>query len=245
MSDVELDDYGAVDPLTGFHTFTGNDFTSFFFRKGKNACFKSLNSSSQFKVALAGLGSLWDLSDDIFDVLQNFIVSLYRVKNVNGNEKRHKIFSRKFRDENKTVNMNVLPPWEPAVRLHSERVNYIAATLKRVTINQLNFPNMALHGWNSDKSITWVIDIFPEKIEKMLLENRYSPNDVKGAHRESDVKKRQIYSASSIYEIKYSRMEQVKFVEDSLEGDHTPSNFFKGCLPQILLGPFLNTLSHI
>ena len=24
-----------------------------------------------------------------------------------------------------------------------------------------------------------------------------------------------------------------------------PSKFFKGCLPQILLGPFLNTLSHI
>ena len=30
---------------------------------------------------------------------------------------------------------------------------------------------------------------------------------------------------------KYSRMDQVKF--------------FKGCLPQVLLGPFLNTLSHI
>ena len=26
------------------------------------------------------------------------------------------------------------------------------------------------------------------------------------------------------------------------KADHTPSNFLKGCLPQILLGPFLNTL---
>ena len=33
------------------------------------------------------------------------------------------------------------------------------------------------------------------------------------------------------YESKYSRMEQVKF--------------FKGCLPQVLLGPFLNTLPHM
>ena len=32
------------------------------------------------------------------------------------------------------------------------------------------------------------------------------------------------------YGTKYSRMDQVKF--------------FKGCFPQILLGPFLNTLSH-
>ena len=35
----------------------------------------------------------------------------------------------------------------------------------------------------------------------------------------------------STYGTKYSRMDQVKF--------------FKGCLPQILLGPFLNILSHI
>ena len=45
-------------------------------------------------------------------------------------------------------------------------------------------------------------------------------------------------------------MDQVKFVEDSLkkfEGVWSayPFKFFKGCLPQILLGPFLNTLSQI
>ena len=34
-----------------------------------------------------------------------------------------------------------------------------------------------------------------------------------------------------LYETEYSRIDQV--------------NFFKGCLPQILLGPFLNTLSHM
>ena len=27
--------------------------------------------------------------------------------------------------------------------------------------------------------------------------------------------------------------------------DHATLKFFKGCLPQILLDPFLNTLSHI
>ena len=34
-------------------------------------------------------------------------------------------------------------------------------------------------------------------------------------------------------------MDQVKFVKD-----HIILNFLKGCLPQILLGPFLNTLSQ-
>ena len=52
---------------------------------------------------------------------------------------------------------------------------------------------------------------------------------------------------------RYSRMDQVKFVEDSLfeEGIMVSLNrpyhfkFFKGCLPQVLLGPFLNSLTHI
>ena len=34
-----------------------------------------------------------------------------------------------------------------------------------------------------------------------------------------------------LFGTKYSRMDQL--------------NFFKGCLPQITLGPFLNTLSHL
>ena len=40
---------------------------------------------------------------------------------------------------------------------------------------------------------------------------------------------------------KYSRMDQVKYVEVSLT---LLNQTFKGCLSQILHGPFLNTLSH-
>ena len=45
------------------------------------------------------------------------------------------------------------------------------------------------------------------------------------------------------YGLRYSRMDQVKFVEDSLRPCYF--KFFKGRLAQILLGPFLNTLTHI
>ena len=45
---------------------------------------------------------------------------------------------------------------------------------------------------------------------------------------------------------KYSRMNQVKFVEKSLViGRPYHLRFIKGCLPQILLGPFLNNLTQI
>ena len=58
-----------------------------------------------------------------------------------------------------------------------------------------------------------------------------------------------------LYETEYSRMNQVIFAEDSLKNWSDmvclsrpypyPLKFFKGCLPQILHGPFLNTLPHM
>ena len=53
---------------------------------------------------------------------------------------------------------------------------------------------------------------------------------------------------------RYSRIDPVKFVENSLLKNWTDMvclgrsyhfKYFKGCLPQILLGPFLNTLTQM
>ena len=72
------------------------------------------------------------------------------------------------------------------LRLHCERANYLAGIWKNATTSQSQFPYAVHHGWNSDKSILWVIEIFPEEIESILLDSRYNPNDVKDAHGESD-----------------------------------------------------------
>ena len=63
------------------------------------------------------------------------------------------------------------------------------------------------------------------------------------------------YTTVCLYETEYSRMNQVIFAEDSLKNWSDmvclsrpypyPLKFFKGCLPQILHGPFLNTLPHM
>ena len=56
------------------------------------------------------------------------------------------------------------------------------------------------------------------------------------------------------FDTKYSRVDQVNFVEDSLYKIWRDMiclsrpylfKFFKGCLPQILLGPLLNTFYHL
>ena len=48
-----------------------------------------------------------------------------------------------------------------------------------------------------------------------------------------------------VFGSRHSRMDQVKFVEDSLITYHNIISNFKGCLPQISLGPFWNTLTQL
>ena len=67
------------------------------------------------------------------------------MKNINVNEARQKLLSRTFKDEDKTVDMSVLPPCESVLCVHSEKVNYIAPTWKRTTISRHDFPNLVLH----------------------------------------------------------------------------------------------------
>ena len=73
LSSINLDD-DIIDSLIGFHAFTGNDFTSSFFRKSKQCCFSILNKSSVFKSTFSRLGSSLNISDEILDNLQQFVV---------------------------------------------------------------------------------------------------------------------------------------------------------------------------
>lgn len=105
---------------------------------------------------------------NIFDVLQRVLVRLHGIKNIHVNKARHKMFSRKLKDKDKTADMSVsvLQPCESILCLKNHKANYTAAISKQATISQSGCPNTLLHGWNIDKSITWVIGVFPEEFEK-------------------------------------------------------------------------------
>ena len=146
-----------------------------------------MKSNSRLKAAFTQLGTTWELSDDTFKELQSFVVRLNGIKEkMNVDEARYKMFSPKFENEEKTVDMSTLPPCESVLRLHCERANYLAAIWKRAIISQPRIPDIVHHGWNIDRTIRWVVDIFPKEVEMILLDNRYDPDDVNDAHGESD-----------------------------------------------------------
>ena len=138
-----------------FHAFTSNDFVSSSFRKGKSTCFNLMLKNPRYKMALVKAGESWDLDEETFNVLQEFVTEPYgigRAARVNG--ARYKIFLRKFANEEKTVNMSVLPPCESVLRLCCQRANYLAGIWKRSVSSQSSILSPVYHGWNPDKSLT-------------------------------------------------------------------------------------------
>ena len=181
-----LDDE-IINSLIGFHAFTGNDFVSSFFRKGKNTCFKLLQKHKCFRNAFSQLGSNWELSEETLDSLESFVVRLYGVtKAPNVNAARHKIFSTKFENEEKCVDMSLLPPYQSVLRLHCESTNFVAAVWKRSTESQPSIPDPVHFGWNSYRTITWMVDVFPDDIESILVDERYVPDANNDALCESE-----------------------------------------------------------
>ena len=87
-----------------------------------------------------------------------------------------------------------------------------------------------------------VIKMFPYSLYELRLQ-LYGRNILKWTYRHQIYQMHHVNFPLSIYETKYSRIDLVKFVEDSLQIIWS-SMVCISSLPQILLGPFLNTLSH-
>ena len=59
--------------VIGFHAFTGNDYISSFFRKGKPTCWKILEKDAKFVDAFCSLGLSLELDQEVFKVLEEFV----------------------------------------------------------------------------------------------------------------------------------------------------------------------------
>ncbi|KAJ8034404.1 hypothetical protein HOLleu_21226 [Holothuria leucospilota] len=63
--------------LFGLHAFSGNDYVSSFFGKGKITLWKNMLQRSEFIEMFAALGSRAHASDDLIQELENFVCVLY------------------------------------------------------------------------------------------------------------------------------------------------------------------------
>ena len=87
--------------MLGLYAFTGNNYFSSFFRKGQEErCWKLMQKYEEFEVSFTNLGSEPNLSEDLFESLEEYTALLYGVKSKSINEARWKIFEKKPSQQN-------------------------------------------------------------------------------------------------------------------------------------------------
>lgn len=169
LSDVDMSEDAKLS-LIGFHAFTGNDYISSFFRKGKAVCWKVAEKNPRFLHAFKALGLAWDLQAPIYEALEEYVCYLYGSKKRKVNEVRHQMFQRKYANENKIVDLASLPPCQSVLKLHTSRANFVSKLWKSAGDHQLQLPNLPVHSWTDRCEIVWMHKAFPENIEELLLE---------------------------------------------------------------------------
>ena len=109
LSSIDMEkDY--LDAFIGFHSFTGNDFVSSFFRRGKEKSWKFVEKARKFQLAFKLLGENWTLPDDVYAMLEEFVCQLYGHRSKSTDGIRYKIYKEKYTRENKITDMATLPP---------------------------------------------------------------------------------------------------------------------------------------
>ena len=172
--DIKID---LVDALIGFHVFTGNDYISSFLRKGKEKCWKLVEKTKKFQNAFSILGENWEVSNDLFIMLGEFVCQLYGYRSKSTDRVRFQIYDKKYTKENKVIDMAALPPCSSVLRLHILRSNMVASLWKRSTTASFTVPDISQHGWDLDGNIQWVEDVFPTDMEDTLLHEEYENLD--------------------------------------------------------------------
>ena len=110
--------------------YTGNDYASFFFRRGKQRCFDVLQKYPKFKQAFIELGTNWELSEYLISALEEFTCYIYGSRTKDIDNLRYKMFNKKYVKENKIIDMSLLPPCRSVLTLHIKRANFVAAMWK-------------------------------------------------------------------------------------------------------------------
>lgn len=158
--------------LIGFHAFSGNDYVSAFFRKGKKICWdKMVHKDKDFTKIFAQLGDTWNLSETQKSHIEKYVCHLYSTKKCNVNDARFKIFEKKHLKSKQLTDLSLLPPCQRTLYLHMERANYVAKIWKSADTAMLDLPSPTQHGWNEEGSIFWTDDMFPDNVGDYVATN--------------------------------------------------------------------------
>ena len=90
---------------------------------------------------------------------------MYSGKGTSVDKLRYNKFEAVYCKKNKIQDLSLLPPCLRSLLLHLKRSNYIARIWKSCFQAVIDFQGISNHGWNSDGTIKWTTEEFPDDVE--------------------------------------------------------------------------------
>lgn len=139
--------------LIGLHSFTGCDSVSCFAGEEKVIALKLLKNdpaNQEFKQ----LGQCWDVSNELFEKLEQFTCEMYAGNksrsNTIGTKRVNELLYQLFCAKRGEAESSRLPPCTDCLFLHTQRAYYQAVIWRRCLEAKPNIPNPSDHGWTEE-----------------------------------------------------------------------------------------------
>ena len=84
-----------------------------------------------------------------------------------------------------------------------KQANFVSKLWKSTRIAQLILPNIEEHGWNTDGSIAWILDPYPEDILDLLMNDENESED-RNVNEEESEEESEVESETSDDEEEYA-----------------------------------------
>ena len=131
----------------------------------------------RFEQVFSCLGTEWDLTESVFNRLEEFVCHLYGYRNEDVNQVRWMIFQQKHTKQNKVIHMAALPPCRQALKLHAGRSNYIARIWRLSLVNNTDAPSFMSHGRNDQGGIQLIGHAFPDDMSNIFFDPLFDENE--------------------------------------------------------------------
>ena len=138
-----------------------------------------MKQSIKFETAFHQIGSTWELSEELYQILEEYTCSLYGYRRNDINSLRSEMFTKKYSNENKAIDISVLPPCRSVLILHCKKTNYVAKIWKSLLEPIVDTPLLSENGWTIDTA-------FPDLVEDILLDGHSSDEFELDMYSDSD-----------------------------------------------------------
>ena len=122
----------------------------------------------------------------LLECLEKYVWKLYGFSDTSVNRVRFKTLEKKYKKDNKIVEISLLPPCCSTLRLHILRANTVAFLWRQSQNAITDVPDITTNGWINYDEIKWVEPVFPQEIEILVIDFSSDIDDVFGSYVETD-----------------------------------------------------------